>query len=82
MAKLSQPYPTRKEEAALRDVLKHPTASLAERAVRLGVTRAGVHHLLTRAALKGMAESVDRGWEVTLAGRKWLRPLMGERRSA
>lgn len=75
------PYPTKKEEAALRDVLKYPLHSLAERAVRLDVTRGGVRHLLVRAEGKGLAMlEGDGSWSVTAEGRKWLRPLMAERK--
>jgi predicted DNA-binding protein (UPF0251 family) len=76
------PYPTKNEEAALRDVLKHPDDSLADRAARLDVSRGGVRHLLERAKLKGFAQSVVGGsWVVTLAGRRWLRPTMATRQA-
>ena len=74
-------YPTSKEEAALKDALKHEGDSLAERAERIGVTRGGVLHLMRRLEAKGLAaQSVGGKWVVTLAGRKWLRPAMNSRR--
>ena len=75
-------YPTRNEEAALRDVLRHVGESLAERAGRLRVTRGGVNHLLVRCEAKGLAERDGAGkWAVTIDGRKWLRPTMATRGS-
>lgn len=77
------PYPTKRQEDALKDVLKYPADSLADRAKRFGITRAGVLGLLRAIAAKDLVEPDERGkWSVTLEGRRWLRPLMAERRAA
>lgn len=73
-------YPTEKEEAAMRDVAKHPYSSLQDRADRLGdISRAGVQHLLVRCRGKGFAKTVDKKWSLTIRGRAWIRPTMPTR---
>lgn len=76
-------YPTKRQEDALKDVLRFPRESLAKRAKRLGMTRVCVLQHLRALGAKGLAEPDEKGkWEATLAGRSWLRPVMGTRRSA
>ena len=74
----SNPWPTPREEAALKDVLRFPAASLTDRLERLDVKgRSGVLYLLRRLTVKGSVEHdgrYARSWSVTLAGRRWLRP--------
>ena len=74
------PYPTKRQEEALRDVLDHPGASLAERAARLDITRAGVLGILRSLGAKTLALPDAKGkWTITRLGRKWLYPTMPTR---
>ena len=74
------PYPTKRQEDALRDVLKHPEDSLSMRAARLGITRAGVLGTLRGLAAKTLALPDAKGkWSITRTGRAWLRPTMPTR---
>lgn len=74
------PYPTPREEIALKDVLRKPDASLAERLERLDslklAGRSGVLYLLNRLRKKGLVACEGGEWRVTLEGRKWLRPTL------
>ena len=74
------PYPTPREEIALKDVLKEPSASLAERLERLEALnlagRSGVLYLLNRLRKKGLVACDGGEWSVTVEGRRWLRPTL------
>lgn len=74
------PYPTKRQEDALRDVMRFPGDSLAMRAARLGGSRVSMLGLLRALGAKTLALPDNDGkWSITKKGRAWLRPTMPTR---
>jgi len=71
---MANPYPTQRQEQAMKDVAAHPDATLEQRRSRLGITRAGVHAMLGALEKKGLMTHEEGGhWSLTSPGKKWLK---------
>ena len=71
--------PTSRQEEMLRDVVKNPLDTLAQRAARRGCSRPAVLSLLEQLEKRSLALRSDGKWFPTKAGRAWLQPTMPTR---